>query len=103
MFGSGRQTRSFSYVTDTVDGILRITNGLIISGDIINIGCSIETQSLHLANEIGKITNSVSKNKLHHLPEDDPKLRYPDTRKISIKLKGEPRIGLSEGLNKTIE
>jgi len=103
IFGSGRQTRSFTYVTDMLKGILKISHSSDLSGDVINIGSSIETEIIQLARMIKKLTYSDSIFEFLPLPPDDPNRRCPDTSKIKKILKWEPRIDLVSGLEKTID
>ena len=101
IFGSGKQTRSFCYVTDLVDGILR----LAASGenDPINIGNPHEMTIEDIARTIIRMTGSKSQIVYRPLPEDDPKVRQPDIRRARTLLGWEPKVGLEEGLTKTLE
>ena len=103
IFGDGRQTRSFQYVTDLLEGMTRMMN----TGDDcigpINIGNPGEFTMLELANEILDITGSKSKIVYLPLPKDDPIQRQPDISLAREKLGGwEPKVPLREGLEKTI-
>ena len=101
IYGDGSQTRSFSYVDDTVNGIIALMNSNY--NDVFNIGNPNEITINELATEIIKITNSNSKiiNKI--LPKDDPKQRKPDISKAIEKLDWIPKINLETGLKKTID
>ncbi len=103
IFGDGTQTRSFQYVSDLVDGMIRMMNtGEDFTGPV-NIGNPGEFTMIGLANEILDITGS--KSKLIHLPlpPDDPTQRKPDITLAREKLNGwEPKVPLREGLTKTI-
>ena len=101
IYGDGSQTRSFSYVDDTVNGIIALMNSNY--NDVFNIGNPNEITINELATEIIKITNSNSKiiNKI--LPKDDPKQRQPDISKAIEKLDWIPKINLETGLKKTID
>lgn len=103
VFGDGSQTRSFTYVSDQVNGILRLASLERARGEVINIGNTKETTVLELAELIKKITNSSSNITFHELPEDDPKRRCPDITKANEILQWEPKVTLEEGLKHTIE
>jgi dTDP-glucose 4,6-dehydratase len=100
VFGDGSQTRSFCYVDDLVDGILR----LLDSGEAgpINIGNPEEIPILQLAKEILELTGSRSRIVYRPLPQDDPKQRRPDITKARKYLGWSPKVGRREGLKKTI-
>jgi dTDP-glucose 4,6-dehydratase len=101
IFGSGQQTRSFCYVTDLVDGIIRLLNSDL--NDPVNIGNPQEMTLLELAKRIIRISRSRSTIQFHPLPEDDPKVRQPDITRARTLLGWEPKVGLEEGLTKTLE
>lgn len=100
VFGDGQQTRSFCYVSDLVEGIYR----LLMSGvtDPVNIGNPQEMTILDFAETIVRCTDSSSEVSFHDLPVDDPKTRQPDITKARQLLGWEPKVGLAEGLGKTI-
>jgi dTDP-glucose 4,6-dehydratase len=100
VFGDGSQTRSFCYVTDLVDGILR----LLDSGEAepVNLGNPEEIPVLQLAEEILRLTGSASKIVRRPLPQDDPRQRRPDISKARRALGWEPRVHRREGLERTI-
>ncbi len=101
VFGDGKQTRSFIYVSDQVEGICKL-----LFSDYhlpINIGNPDEMTLIDMANEIIELTNSKSKIIYEPLPIDDPKKRRPDISKAREILKWEPKTGRKEGLEKTIE
>jgi dTDP-glucose 4,6-dehydratase len=101
VFGEGRQTRSFCYVSDLIEGIYR----LMLSNYRLpmNIGNPSELTVLDFAKQIIRATNSKSKITFKPLPQDDPKQRRPDIARARKHLRWEPRVGLPEGLAKTIE
>ncbi len=101
IFGSGRQTRSFCYVTDLVDGIIRLMES--DQNDPINIGNPQEMTIEEIARMIIRLTGSNSKLVYRPLPEDDPKVRQPDITRARTLLGWEPKIGLEEGLTRTLE
>ena len=101
IYGDGSQTRSFSYVSDTVAGII----AMMISNhyEVFNIGNPYEMTVKELAETILNLTNSNSKIIYKALPNDDPQQRKPDITKAKEKLNWEPKIDLQTGLNTTIE
>ena len=100
IYGDGTQTRSFSYVEDTVAGIISLMNST--EYDVFNIGNPNEMTVGQLAEKIIKLTDSTSEIKYLELPNDDPKQRKPDITKAKTKLNWEPKVNLDEGLVKTI-
>ncbi len=101
IFGSGRQTRSFCYVSDLVDGIIRLMESNV--NDPVNIGNPQEMTIEEIARMIIKLTGSKSKIVYRPLPEDDPKVRQPDITRARTLLGWEPKVGLEEGLTRTLE
>lgn len=103
IFGSGKQTRSFMFVTDMIDGIIAaMERGK--RGEIYNLGSSDEFSILELAQKIKILTRSTSEPEfLEPLPEDDPLQRRPDITKAKQNLGWEPKISLEEGLKKLID
>ncbi len=101
IYGDGSQTRSFSYVSDTVAGIIAMMNSEYY--EVFNIGNPYEMTVKDLAETILKLTNSSSKIIFKPLPNDDPQQRRPDITKAKEKLNWEPKIDLETGLNITIE
>lgn len=101
VFGSGRQTRSFCYVTDTVEGIFRLL--LSDVSEPVNIGNPAEVTVLEVAREIIELTHSSSRIVFAPLPEDDPKVRCPDITKARKFLDWQPYVERKDGLAKTIE
>ncbi len=101
VFGSGSQTRSVCYVDDLVDGIYR----LLLSDEVlpVNIGNPDEISMLNLAKEIVQLTGSRSTIVYKALPEDDPKVRKPDSSKAERLLGWKAKVNRREGLVKTIE
>jgi dTDP-glucose 4,6-dehydratase len=100
MFGDGSQTRSFCYVSDLVEGIYRLL--MSDTHDPVNIGNPTEMPLMELAREILRITGSSSRIVLRPLPEDDPKVRQPDITRARALLGWEPKVGLEEGLTRTM-
>ena len=101
VYGDGSQTRSFCYVSDLVEGMMRLMNGEHIGP--INIGNPGEYTILQLAETIQKMINPDAKLSFKPLPQDDPKQRQPDITKAKNLLGWEPKINLEEGLRLTIE
>jgi dTDP-glucose 4,6-dehydratase len=101
VFGDGSQTRSFTYITDLVDGIIRLM--LSSENDPINIGNPREMTIKDIAETIIRMTGATSSIIYKPLPTDDPKQRRPDITRARTLLNWEPKIALEEGLVKTIE
>jgi dTDP-glucose 4,6-dehydratase len=101
VFGDGRQTRSFTYITDLVDGILRLMESNV--NEPVNIGNPREMTLEDLARTIIRMTGSTSRIVYRPLPEDDPKVRQPDITRAKTLLGWEPKIALEQGLETTIE
>jgi dTDP-glucose 4,6-dehydratase len=101
VFGSGQQTRSVMYVSDLVEGIYRLLTSALI--EPCNIGNPDEITMLDLAKEIIELTGSKSKIIFNELPEDDPKVRQPDTTKAIRELNWKAVVNRKDGLIKTIE
>lgn len=101
VFGDGSQTRSFCYVDDLVDGILK----LLLSHETlpVNIGNPNEITIEDFAKEVIRLTNSKSKIVYKELPIDDPKVRQPDISKAKLILGWEPKVSREEGLRITLE
>lgn len=102
IYGDGNQTRSFCYVDDLVEGIIKMMNSREDFVGPVNLGNPTEFSILNLAKKIIKLTNSKSKIIYKPLPEDDPKQRQPNIELANKELKWEPKIQLEEGLKKTI-
>ena len=100
IFGNGDQTRSFCYITDLVDGILRLAASS--TNDPVNIGNPHEMSIADIARTIIRMTGSSSRLAFRPLPTDDPKVRQPDITRARTLLGWEPRVGLEEGLTSTI-
>jgi len=102
VFGDGRQTRSFTYVTDMVRGILKVAHFPDLSGEVFNLGSGKEMEILELAKTVLELMGSDLEIEFHPLPPDDPKRRCPDTSKAERLLKWKAETNLIEGLNTTI-
>jgi len=101
VFGDGRQTRSFCYVSDLVEGIIKLMHAPV--NDPVNIGNPQELTIEEIARRIIEMTGSKSKIIYQPLPEDDPKVRKPDITRARTLLGWEPTVSLEEGLGKTID
>jgi UDP-glucuronate decarboxylase len=102
VYGDGSQTRSFCYVDDLVEGLIQMMNSPEGFTGPINIGTPQEFTILQLAETLIRMTGSASPIIFRPLPQDDPIQRRPDITLARKKLGWEPRISLSEGLEKTI-
>ncbi len=100
VYGDGTQTRSFCYISDLVDGILRLLRS--DTNDPVNIGNPSEMTVAGIAGRIIRLTGSASRIVHQPLPVDDPKVRQPDIGRARRILDWEPRVSLAEGLTKTI-
>jgi UDP-glucuronate decarboxylase len=103
VFGGGNQTRSFCYVDDLVEGLMRLME---TSNDVtgpVNLGNPVEFTILQLAESVISLTGSRSKIVFHPLPADDPKQRCPDIALARELLGWRPEVPLNEGIIKTIE
>ena len=101
VYGDGSQTRSFCYVSDLVEGLMRLMNGDSIGP--INLGNSGEYKILQLAQAVQKMVNPDAEIIFKPLPQDDPRRRRPDITKAKSLLGWEPTVPLQEGLKLTIE
>jgi UDP-glucuronate decarboxylase len=103
VFGDGSQTRSFTYVTDQIEGLLLLASLDEARGQVINIGNVGEITVLALAKKVIDITGSPSTITFHPLPEDDPLRRRPDVTRAKQILGWEPKVPLEKGLVRTID
>ncbi len=103
VFGDGSQTRSFCYVDDMVEGLVRMMKAPDDFIGPVNLGNPMEFSILELAQKIIRITQSKSKIVFNPLPQDDPRQRRPDIGLAKEKLQWQPLIELNEGLGKTVE
>jgi dTDP-glucose 4,6-dehydratase len=100
VFGDGRQTRSFCYCSDLIEGIYRLMMSRHV--EPVNIGNPREMTMLEFAEEVIRVTGAKSKIVFRPLPQDDPKQRQPDITRARKWLNWEPKVSLREGLEKTI-
>ena len=103
VFGKGLQTRSFCYVDDLIDGMIRMMNSPDDFVGPVNLGNPSEFTILELAKKIIDMTGSKSRIVFKPLPQDDPQQRRPDIGLAKLKLEWEPTVRLDQGLKKTIE
>ena len=103
MFGDGSQTRSFCFVSDLIDGIIKLMESPSHLTGPVNLGNPIEFSMLELANIVIEMTNSKSQIEFHPLPGDDPKQRKPDISLAQRELSWSPKVELREGLEYIIE
>ena len=101
IYGDGSQTRSFTYVSDLIDGIWRLMQAPV--NDPVNLGNPREMTLLELAKHVLRATGSKSEIVFRPLPTDDPKVRQPDIGKARRLLAWEPAVELEEGLARTVE
>jgi dTDP-glucose 4,6-dehydratase len=101
VYGDGSQTRSFCYVGDEVDGILRLARSP--EHEPVNIGNPTEFTILECARKVIATTGSASQIKFEALPQDDPKQRRPDISKAKRLLGWEPKVELEHGLKLSLE
>lgn len=101
VYGDGKQTRSFCYIEDLVDGIKKAMESE--KGEIFNLGNPDEYTILELAEKVQKTVDTKSEIVHQELPEDDPERRKPDISKARKRLDWAPKVGLEKGLKKTAE
>ena len=103
IYGDGSQTRSFCFVSDLIDGLVKLMDSPSDFTGPVNLGNPIEFSMLELAEIVIEMTNSSSQIEFHPLPGDDPKQRKPDISLAQEELDWNPAIQLREGLAKIIE
>ena len=101
IYGDGSQTRSFCYVSDEIEGIVRL--GKSSEHEPVNIGNPTEFTILECAERVLAVTGSKSKLRYEPLPVDDPKQRRPDISKAKRLLGWEPQVDLESGLRRSLE
>lgn len=101
LYGNGTQTRSFCYVSDLVEGVVR----MLESGDSrpLNLGNAAELTMLELTNVVKRLTGSASPIRFDPMPEDDPNQRRPDLSRARQLLRWEAQVAIEEGLRRTME
>ena len=103
LYGDGLQSRSFCYVDDLIDGMMRMMDTPAGTTGPINLGNPHEFTMRELAETILNLTGSKSRLAFHPLPQDDPRQRQPDISLARSALDWSPTIGLEDGLRETIE
>jgi UDP-glucuronate decarboxylase len=102
VFGDGTQTRSFTYVSDMMEGVMKAAWVAEASGEVINLGSHVETRIVDLARMVLDLTGSESEIEFHPLPVDDPRRRCPDLSMARSLLGWEAKTSLKQGLLRTI-
>ena len=102
VYGDGKQTRSFCYITDTATALLKLSACNQAKGETVNIGSPQELTILELAKKIKEVTHSNSAIEFYPLPMDDPKRRCPETTKIGKLVGWKSNVSFEDGLRKTI-
>lgn len=102
VYGDGKQTRSFCYVSDMVSGLIKLMES-DCAGEPFNLGNPDERRIIDVAKRIRELTNSKSDIIFNSLPEDDPEKRKPDMSKTKERLGWEPKVAFDDGLKRTIE
>jgi len=102
VFGDGKQTRSFCYITDILTGLMLLMSSPNAKGEVVNIGNTKEITILELSEKIKEITKCKSSLEFHPLPKDDPKRRCPDTTKLEKLVNWKPKVTFEDGLQRTI-
>ena len=102
VYGEGKQTRSFCYITDMITGLILLTTTQKAKGEVVNIGNTQEKTILELATKIKQLTKCKSEIAFHPLPKDDPKRRCPDTTKLQKLVGWKPNVSFEQGLKRTI-
>lgn len=102
VFGDGEQTRCFCYVSDMIDGLVRLMNSPDDVTGPVNIGSTVEVSMLELAEMIISLTGSGSRIEHKPIPVDDPVRRRPDIARARAQLGWQPTVSLRDGLQQTI-
>ena len=102
VYGDGKQTRSFCYITDTVTALMLLTASSKAKGEVVNVGNTSEVTILELAEKVKETTKCKSTIEFHPLPKDDPKRRCPDTSKLEKLVGWKPNVGFEEGFKRKI-
>ncbi len=102
VYGDGKQTRSFCYITDTVIGLMLMMMSSKARGEVVNLGNTQEVTILELAKKIKESTKCKSPLEFQPLPKDDPKRRSPNISKIEKLVCWTPNVNLEEGIKRTI-
>jgi nucleoside-diphosphate-sugar epimerase len=103
VFGDGRQTRSFCYVSDLVDGMLRLAMDASADGEVFNMGNPNEITMLELAETVSRLTGQAASTTLLERGQDDPGRRKPDISRMRERYGWEPEVSLEDGMRRTID
>ena len=103
VYGDGKQTRSFCYISDTATSLVLLINEPKAKGQVVNVGNTNEITILELANMIREATRTKMSLEFHPFPKDDPKRRQPDTSKMFELIGKLPQVSLDKGLIRTVE
>ena len=103
VYGSGEQTRSFCFVSDMIDGLIRLMKSPEEFTGPVNLGNPVEFTVMELAEKVRALTGSRSRIEYHPSPIDDPRQRQPDITLAGKQLRWEPKVSLDEGLRLTVE
>lgn len=101
VFGDGKQTRSFCYITDTTEAVMRVVTCQAARGEVFNVGNPQEIRIVELAQKIGQITRGPSRITYKPLPMGDPRRRCPSIEKATRILSWKPTVSLDQGLSST--
>lgn len=102
VYGDGKQTRSFCYITDTVTALMLLMANPKAKSEVVNIGNTQEVTILDLATKVKEITKSKSQIEFYPMPKDDPKRRCPNIGKLETLVGWKPDVSFEEGLKKTV-
>ena len=102
IYGDGSQTRSFCFVSDLVDGLMKLMDSPATLTGPVNLGNPVEVTIREVAEKVVALTGSKSKISYHPLPSDDPRQRKPDIALATGSLQWQPKVALAEGLSETI-
>jgi len=102
VYGDGKQTRSFCYITDTVTALMLLASDNDAKGEVVNVGNTQEATILEIAEKIREATGSESVIEFYPLPKDDPKRRCPNISKLEELVCWKPKVSFQEGLKKTV-
>jgi UDP-glucuronate decarboxylase len=102
VYGDGKQTRSFCYITDTVTALMLLTASAETKGEVVNVGNTKEIIILEAARKTKETVKSKSTIKFSPLPKDDPKRRCPDTGKLEKLVGWKPKVSFENGLKRTV-
>jgi nucleoside-diphosphate-sugar epimerase len=103
VYGEGKQTRSFCYITDNLTALMLLAACPRAKAQVVNVGNPREIHILALAQSVKKATDCKSEIAFHPLPQDDPKRRCPDTSKLASLVEWRANVSFEEGLKRTID